>query len=65
MPVHTSIVTTKGQTRVHPSPELDQLAGCLKPDVPCIGTAEEKRAGRVYRWQRTHRPPAGSGCLAG
>lgn len=76
MSVHTSTVTTKGQTTVpepiraalglqvgkmlvweltpgedgkqlltiSPSPELDDLAGCLKSDVPFAGIAEEKQA---------------------
>lgn len=78
MSVHTSTVTTKGQTTVpgairaalglqvgkmlvwelrpdpdgkqhltvHPSPELDDLAGCLKSVVPFVGTVEETHAAR-------------------
>ena len=81
MSVHTSTVTTKGQTTVpepirtalglqvgkmlvweltpdqhgkqqltvHPSPELDDLAGCLKSDVPFVGIEEEKRAAQKAR----------------
>lgn len=81
MSVHTSTVTTKGQTTVpepiraalglqvgkmlvweltpgedgkqyltvQPSPELDDLAGCLKSDVPFAGIAEEKQAAQKAR----------------
>ena len=81
MSVHTSTVTTKGQTTVpepiraalglqvgkmlvweltpgengtqhlsvHPSPELDDLAGCLKSDVPFMGMEEEKQAAQKAR----------------
>lgn len=84
MSVHTSTVTTKGQTTVpepvrtalglqigkmlvweltpgengrqrltvHPSPSLDELAGCLKSDVPFVGIREEKRAAREARVRR-------------
>lgn len=81
MSVHTSTVTTKGQTTVpepiraalglqvgkmlvwelkpgengkqhltvQPSPELDDLAGCLNSDVPFAGIAEEKQAAQKAR----------------
>lgn len=81
MSVHTSTVTTKGQTTVpepiraalglqvgkmlvweltpdedgkqqlivHPSPELDDLAGCLKSDVPFVGIEEEKQVAQKAR----------------
>ena len=81
MSVHTSTVTTKGQTTVpepiraalglrvgkmlvwelssgqngkqqltvHPSPELDDLAGCLKSEVPFAGITEEKQAAQKAR----------------
>ena len=81
MAVHTSTVTTKGQTTVpepirtalglqvgkmlvwelepdqtgkqrltvHPSPELDDLAGCLQSDVPFVGIQEEKQAAQRVR----------------
>ena len=81
MSVHTSTVTTKGQTTVpepiraalglqvgkmlvweltpgedgkqhlsvQPNPELDDLAGCLKSDVPSVGIAEEKQAAQKAR----------------
>jgi bifunctional DNA-binding transcriptional regulator/antitoxin component of YhaV-PrlF toxin-antitoxin module len=81
MSLHTSTVTTKGQTTVpepirtalglqigkmlvweltpgengrqqltvHPSPELDELAGCLKSEVPFAGLEEEKKAARKAR----------------
>ena len=81
MSVHTSTVTTKGQTTVpepirtalglevgkllvwelavdaegkqslavHPSPEIDELAGCLNSDVPFVGIEEEKQAAQKAR----------------
>ena len=81
MSVHTSTVTTKGQTTVpepiraalglqvgkmlvweltpgedgrqhltvQPSPELDDLAGCLKSEVPFVGVEEEKQAAQKAR----------------
>ena len=81
MSVHTSTVTSKGQTTVpepirtalglqvgkllvweltpdqtgrqhltvRPSPELDDLAGCLKSQVPFVGIEQERRAARKAR----------------
>ncbi len=81
MSVHTSTVTTKGQTTVpepiraamglqvgkvlvweltsgedgkqrltvHPSPELDDLAGRLSSTVPFAGIEQEKQAARRAR----------------
>ena len=81
MSVHTSTVTTKGQTTVpepiraalglqvgkmlvweltsgedgkqhltvQPSPEFDDLAGCLKSDVDFVGLEEEKLAAQEAR----------------
>ena len=81
MSVHTSTVTTKGQTTVpepiraalglqvgkmlvweltpgengkqqltvQPSPELDDLAGCLNSKVPFVGIVEEKQAAQMAR----------------
>ena len=34
----------KQQLTVQRSPELDDLAGCLKSDVPFVGVEEEKQA---------------------
>ena len=39
----------KQQLTVHPSPELDDLAGCLKSDVPFVGVEEEKHAAQKAR----------------
>ena len=81
MSVHTSTVTTKGQTTVpepiraalglqvgkmlvweltpgengkqqltvQPSPELDDLAGCLNSEVQFAGVTEEKQAAQKAR----------------
>jgi len=81
MSVHTSTLTTKGQTTVpepirtalglqvgkllvweltpdqngkqrltvHPSPELDELAGCLGSKVPFMGVKAEREAARKLR----------------
>jgi bifunctional DNA-binding transcriptional regulator/antitoxin component of YhaV-PrlF toxin-antitoxin module len=84
MTVHTSTVTTKGQTTVpepirsamglgvgklllwelatdsegrkslavRPCPEIEELAGCLKSDVPFLGIEQEKQAMQQMRAER-------------